>query len=407
MTTAPAIALGRGQSNAQDVAVRVHELGVWRPVTWTQLMAEAAEIGSGLLSSGVTSGEVVALLMANHSSWVAAYLGIQGIGAVVAPIDPDLVSHDVASKIERAGAVAVVCGDQEQFDKVDEAQQRGSAVSVRLLVVADTRGIRSLDNDDRDDLDRIVTLAQLRRRGNIDIWKTTAAAVKPTDPAVSTNGVSVTHQQVLDQGDQVAARLSLSAQDRILAQASFADPVERSLSLIGLLKSGVTVVVGEGGPLAGSELQQVQPTILHAAPGFLDGIASLLSTRIGSAKGLRKFALGRGWRPKSPSTSMVKPSSLTPLTMLLIVGVIASLVWLAATASMADPVRLLGLVALAVGLFAIAVIQGAAVVTPIRRQLGLNRVRAVVADSSNEGAQMLGALNIPLLHPHTLEGENR
>jgi long-chain acyl-CoA synthetase len=404
MSSAPSLAMQRAESRPMDVAVRLHDLGVWRPITWSVLMAEAAEIGSGFRNLGIGSGDVVALLMSNHPTWLAAYLGIQGVGAVVAPIDPDLASAQVANLLETSGAKAVVCGDQEMFDKVDEEQQRGRAVGVAVLVVANTRGIRSLDSDNRTDADRILTVDQLRRRGNVETWKSGVASVKPTDVAVISASGATTHQEVLEHGDRVAQKLGLSSQDRVLAQTSFADPVERSLSIVGLLKSGVTVVVGEGGPLAHAELQQVQPTVLHAAPGFLDGVAANLDRRIGVAKGLRKLALRRGWRPQTPPTSMARPAVISPLVILLLVGVTAALVWLGFTAKMEDPMRLLGLVAIALVIFAASIVQGSAVVVPIRRQLGLTRVRAVVSTSNKDGANMLGALRVPLLHPSALEG---
>ncbi len=209
---------------------------------------------------------------------------------------------------------------------------------------------------------------------------------------------------MLDQGQRVAEQLGLTTKDRVLAQTSFSDPVERSLSLVGLLQSGVTVVIGEGGPLAQAELQAVQPTVLLAAPGFLESTAAMLNRRIGSAKGLRKFALGRGWRPRAPIQSMARPAMISPLVILLLLGVAASLVWFGLTASMEDPIRLLGVLAIAVLTFVASILQGSAVVAPIRRQLGLNRVRAVVSASQDDAANMLGALRIPLLHPESLEG---
>lgn len=401
--TVPALAQQRAIAHGSVVALRFHELGVWRPVTWTALLNEAAEIGAGLTALGVSKGQAVGLLMANHPSWIAAFIGIQGIGAVVAPVDPFLAQPESVEQLEQSQVVAVLCGDQEQFDKVDEGQQGGALKSVRFLVVNDTRGIRSLDASGRSDADRNLTFAQLRSRGNSSSWASSVASVAATDNAVVKGGVQQSHQSVLEEARAISSALNIGAKDRLLCQASLASGVERALSLVGSIETGAVVAIGEGGPLAQAELAAVQPTLLHPIRGFLDHVSAGVDAKIEKATGLRKWALRSGYKRAEPQGSMRMPK-LAPLRLIGLAALLASVIWLFVSSSLADPMRIgvILLILLAAGL--VAILTGAAVIDPLRRQLGLARVRAVV-DSEHGGATMLGALRVPLIDLNSVAGK--
>jgi long-subunit acyl-CoA synthetase (AMP-forming) len=395
-------AVARAGATPTAVAVRFHEYGIWRPVTWAALIDEAAKLGSGLAAVGVKSGDAVGLLMSNHPSWIAADLAIQGLGAVVVPIDPDVEGAQAVSLLESAGAVCVLCGDQEQFDKVDELQTTGRASSVKMLVVHDTRGVRHLDNLARDDRDRVMTFAQLGDRATGSEWRQAVSALSESGPAVRFGGSVWSHLAVAQESQRVASALGLSKKDRLLALASFANPVERALSLGAMVSQGVEVALGEGGPISQQELAAVQPSVFHAAPGFLDRTGTMIGSRVGAAKGLRKWALSSGWKPRPPRTGVAKPAPVTPFRVIMLAALLLSVIFIFVSISMNDIVRLLIVVGILLLGLVVSVVTGAAVVTPLRRQLGMTRVRAVIGTAGDSGSHLLGALGVPLLSPDAL-----
>jgi long-chain acyl-CoA synthetase len=404
--SAVAAAVARAASHPNASALRHHEFGIWKPTTWAQLVDGAAKLGSGLSAVGIGAGDPVGLLMANHPEWVAADLALQGLGAIVVPIDPSAEADKVVATLEAAQAVAVLCGDQEQFDKVDEMQALGRAGRVRLIAINDTRGVRSLDNLARDNVDRVLTFSQIRDRASGSGWTQSVSALTDSTPAVWTPSGTLSHADLQANADTVAKSLALTSRDRLLAQASFADPLERALSLSAMTLIGSELAIGEGGPLAQQELAAVQPSVLHAAPGYLDKTAAVLNGRISKAKGIRRWALGTGWRPKAPASSIAKPLGLSPLRLIMLGAFLLSVLWIFLSIDMHDVVRLLVVLAIFVLAFVASVLTGSAVVTPLRRQFGLSRARAVVGRTNDDGSSMLGALGVPLLHPDTLLQSN-
>ncbi len=375
------------------VAVRHHEFGIWVPVTWGELIASAKGLGGGLMSMAVSDGDVIGLLMNNHPKWIAADMAIQGTGAATLALDPSLDADVVVKSLESTGAVGVLCGDQEQFDKIDELRAVGRAPKLEFIAIFDTRGVRKFDQEHRDDSDVVLTFEQLAKRSASDEWMTKATHVEPSSAAVISNGVTLTHAEVLAAGASTSQLVNLQSSDLLLAQASFADPFERSMSLVGLLAHGFTVAIGEGGPLAQQELTAVQPTVFHAAPGFLDRTGATLDARIKSTRGLRKWALARGWRPTAHDELPIKrPSSL--LRIIGLAALAASVAWLLLTPNMTDPKRILVLFALWIAAGLAAIVTGAAVSGPLRRQLGFRRTRVVVSSVTDSGASLLGGLGV-------------
>ena len=72
--------------------------------TYADLEAMAGRIGAWLLSTGIASGDRVAILADNDARWIAAYLGALRIGAVAVPLDTAYKSQQVGTVLQNSGA---------------------------------------------------------------------------------------------------------------------------------------------------------------------------------------------------------------------------------------------------------------------------------------------------------------
>ena len=78
-------------------------------------MDEADAIGAALQAHGVRPGERVALAMRNYPEWMAIFIAVTSIGAVIVPVNSWGKPDDIAYTVEDAGARLVFC-DQQRFD---------------------------------------------------------------------------------------------------------------------------------------------------------------------------------------------------------------------------------------------------------------------------------------------------
>lgn len=397
--TVPGLLLDQARLRGPRVAVRSHGLGIWEPTTWADLATRVERVGDGLASLGVTAGSVVALVAANRVEWILTDLAAQGLGAAVLALDPASSSPAAVGRALRATSPAVVVvSDQEQYDKVVDS---GAAADAPVIVM-DTRGLRHLDDASRADADRRMPFAALEARRSDGAWRRALASLTPDTVAViEVDGAEVRridHASLLATGDRIGAAVALGPTDELYPQHSFADPTERALSITGAMRHGLSLAIGQDDRLTTLEITAVQPTLLHATPAWAASLAADLDRRVRATRGLKRLALRRGFRPRTPAATPRTPG-FPPLRALGIVSVVAVLVLFALTPSANDYLRILGaaVIALAAGVF--AVLSGISVPGPLRRRLGLTRTRAVVVSEpiGLDGSAVLGALGLPVV----------
>jgi long-chain acyl-CoA synthetase len=397
-TTIPGLLTQRATASPTKVAVRSHGYGVWEPTTWKQLLDRVTTVGNGLASLGVTSGSVVAILGDNSLEWIIADLAVTGLGAATFGIDPAASPASVRKALSTQRVAACLVADQEQFDKVAEI-----GVDVGPVIVVQTRGIRNLDETNRDDRDRFLTFKQLEALGASGTWSSQAAAVSSNSTAavvMDANGSisRLSHAAVIANHDRIASAVGLGDHDELLPQRSFSLAAERAMSLTGMLTKGLSVLLSQDARLAGLEASSAQPTVIHASPRWAAGLQADLERRISETKGLKRIALRQGYKPKAPG-SAAKAPGFPPMRALGILMTIAILVFFAVTNRANDWVRIAIALGALLGAGAAAVMSGISVPGPLRRRFGLSRTRAVVASDplSVEAMSMFGALGVPVV----------
>ena len=396
----PALLVQRSGTTATEVAYRWFGHGIWNEVTWEGLRDKAAAIGAGLQHLGVQVGEVVAITTTEGEDWFTAELGALGIGAVVLGIDPEAGESTLRNALRIAGAVVVIAGDQEQYDKIQE--DRASVPSVRHIVVCASRGMRYLNHLNEPDEHGVIGLAQLvAAPGNPAQWEDQARSLNVDALAQSVvMGDRVehrTHREVFTGCEVMMTALVVTARDTLAPQASLADPMEHALTMGGALTRGATLHFGPAGPTSVG-VRHVQPHIVLATPAWVDSLAADLGRQRIASRGIKRLALDRGLSPREPSAQLLAGRSMSHTLVAGVVAAFAGAAWLLSSVKVNDVLRMavLGAIMVAVGV-ALAV-SGKGVAGPLRRRYGLSRCRAVVTrDALGASGQLLGALHVPVV----------
>ncbi len=395
--TLPGLLVQRANTSPNAVALRIFRQGKWNDVTMAKLQDKAAAIGDGLSTRGVKRGEVVAVIAEDGPLCLAAELGAQGIGAVVLALDPAFGADEVVSKIKSAGAVAVIAGDQEQFDKVDES--RAELPSLRMLVVDATRGLRELERLDRADTDRTMTVSQLSAGTSVANWNSAVTDLPESSHARTDGSVNLSHGAAIQQAQALATRLGLTKSDTLCSLQPIANGTEHLLAVAGPLMSG-SVLHFRGRATPQQAMRQVQPTVVYASPRWLARVSADTEAQIARATGLKKFALEKGLKRKPAGNVVGSGRQTNTLRLGGVLAALAVLVMFAITTSGNDVVRVVValIMALVAGFGLLS--AGHGVAGPIRRRYGLTRCRAVLStDGTNlPGADLLGALQVPLIN---------
>ena len=129
--------------------------------SFNDLMNEADAIGAALQARGIAPGDRVALAMRNYPEWMAAFIGVTAIGAVVVPVNSWGQPAEIAYTVQDAGARLVFC-DQQRYDGVAEllSAEGIEAIIARPASASDPLGLAAFVADFQDVTPAAVDIAE-------------------------------------------------------------------------------------------------------------------------------------------------------------------------------------------------------------------------------------------------------
>ncbi len=389
----------RASASPNATAYRTFILGLWESTTWAGLAAEVSRTASGLAALGVGDGSVVLISAENSPAWVVSALAVSQLGATTLAVPPDVTFEQMDQILGGVGVRVCIAGDEEQLDKVTDVS------ADVVVVVIDTRGVRSLDHDSRVDAMTRMTYAQLQALSSTSgASSSTTSALLSTPHHIALRTPSqnqTTHAELVAQGRSIAGALQAGLADRLHSQRNLADPKEFVASIVLPLVSGSEVTFGSIGSvgLLVREMGVVRPTLVHGSPTWLSAISADIADRSSKTRLFRKAALSAGWKPKAPERLPMKPG--VPTTRIFgIVSAALVFVLLLISTGWKSGIRFAVLLALLAVIGLAMILTGSSVVDPLRRRYGVDRVRAVFdGDDINKspGAATLGGLHVPLV----------
>ncbi len=415
--TLPGLLLHRAHDTPQRAALRFHEFGIWQQETWKSLADKTRLVGNGLAAIGVTKGDMVGLIAKNSPQWIMSDLAIQGLSAVTLAIDPEFSPGAVVTMLQTQGATTVIVGDQEQHDKVEES--RHLLPRLQRIIVIETRGLRSLDRVSAVAERGVVTWRQLLdlAANAADVWESSVSSLDENG-AATVEGVvdrspdsgdlrlrahTLSSHDLLDAAEDLGTRLGAHAGDELHPIASFADPIERTLSETLALRVGAIMNIGEGGELLALEARDIQPSIAHVPAERLRQIRAEVADRR-ARHGIRRFALNR---ILERSGTVSRSSTRDLVVMWSSIGVFAvfALVVHRTMVNQSGLLRLLIIAAVGSVVFGGLIAGGFAVRPFVRKAYGLARAHSLLTnpDIDTETVRFLGALHLnPILEHRTI-----
>jgi len=129
---------------SDKAAYREKEFGIWQSWTWAQTKDEIEALALGLLALGLNEGDHVAIIGRNRPYLYWAMTAAQCCGAIPVPLYNDANAEEMAYVLEHSGARFVIVEDQEQVDKVIDAQE--TVHGIEEIIYLDKRGMRKYDH---------------------------------------------------------------------------------------------------------------------------------------------------------------------------------------------------------------------------------------------------------------------
>ena len=274
-------------SSPDQVAMRDKDFGIWQERTWNQLWDEVLTAAHGLLDLGVAVGDVVSIHSEDRPEWIILDLATVAIRAITTGMYPTNPMAEVIYLVNDSGAAIHFAEDQEQVDKVLDAEP-GSFPNLTNILYVEPRGVRSYDDDRLEFWDDFMDRGRAHRAANegaveaimaqaesedIMTLVYTSGTTGPPKGAMLTNAnAEFAISKIVKTPNRMADGIDPGPHDQILTYLPLCHVAERIFSTWTMVGTGCVLNFAESIETVQLNLREVQPTLFFAVPRIWEKI---------------------------------------------------------------------------------------------------------------------------------------
>jgi long-chain acyl-CoA synthetase len=252
--------------------------------TYGELRGDAARAACWLRAHGLAPGDRCAILAANSPAWIAGYLGVLRLGAIVVPLDTAYKAAQVRTILESSGARVLLTSPAYRDTCV--AACAGFTPPIKIALLDDVRAARDARSAARDAPDVPVTPVGDDEPAVILYTSGTTA-----DP----KGVVLTHANLDAERLAVLSIVKATERDAVLGVLPLFHALAQMANLLLPLSVGARVVFLEtvSSTTLLEALQSKSITIFACVPQFFYLIHQRVTAELSRAGALRR-SIARG-----------------------------------------------------------------------------------------------------------------
>jgi long-chain acyl-CoA synthetase len=319
--TLPKLLRERARLGPGEVALREKEYGIWQRVTWDDYLGHVRRFCLGLVSLGLERGEKIAILSENCREWVYAELAAMSASAVGVGVYPTSPAAEVKYVVSHSEAVAVVCEDQEQVDKILEVS--AELPRLRHIVVADMRGLGKYEDPRILSFEEVERLGAEHERAHPALFDSLVDATAADEIAflIYTSGTTgfpkgamISHRNVLAQARSAAEATGIRAGDSVVSYLPLCHVAEQIFSVYLPLYLGMQVNFAESVRTIQEDLREIAPSVFLGVPRIWEKLQASIIVKMQEAswwrRALFRWAVAEGRRAAEISLARRRPSPL-------------------------------------------------------------------------------------------------
>jgi len=291
----------KAQPNA--LAFREKEFGIWKRISWGDYARTMDHLALGLSALGYRAGDRLAIAGEGVPEWMYADMAAQSLGGICVGLYPTSPWPELAYILGHSGARIVVCGDQEQVDKILEARRRTELPNLAGIIYVDDKGMRGYSEDGLISFADVV--AHGRRLAEEDPGLLAAHAAQmatrsPDDPAIivytsgttgAPKGAMLSHRNLLVAGCSVVDTFGYEGRNHeVLCYLPLCHVAERSFSTVMQLCCGSVVNFAESVDTVSADLREIGPTLFLGVPRIWEKLQQTITIKIKESYSLHRWA---------------------------------------------------------------------------------------------------------------------
>lgn len=278
--TLPQLLRWHASHTPDATALRQKKLGIWPGISWKEYHAAARRVALGFHALGLKRGDRIAIASEGTPEWFYVDLGAEMLGLEVVGIYPTNPWNELKYIVGHCKARAVICGDQEQTDKVLEAiHSEGGLPDLKHVICVDDKGMRHYD---KSEVSSFKDLSDTGRRisekhPQTEKWldrQIDDADINDVNILVYTSGTTgppkgamLTHRNILHATSAFAEANGLRpGQYESVCYLPLCHVAERSYSMVLHLVLGGIVNFAESTDTVAINIREIAPTFFLGVP---------------------------------------------------------------------------------------------------------------------------------------------
>lgn len=283
----------RVRAEPKLVAFRYKRRGIWVEQTWRGYSEEVSIVAAALSARGVSAGDRVAVLSNAVPEWLYCDLAVQSVGGLAFGIYVTSPPDDVAFMLEDAGVDVVVLEDEEQYDKLVEAEAVAGRRLVQLAVVIDPEGVETAGDD------RVLSYSALRAEGQARLRA--GPLKRPSLTPVAANSIFYTSgttgrpkgavhstTSIIEGWGRVMAAVRPGPADRTVAYMPLASIAERWPTVYMPILYGTVPHISDSPSRVEEAIYEIAPTLLIGTPRMWEHLAARIAFDLGRADPVKR-----------------------------------------------------------------------------------------------------------------------
>ncbi|WP_158969695.1 AMP-dependent synthetase/ligase [Chachezhania sediminis] len=304
--TLPRLLREHARRHPTGLALREKDLGVWRRHDWAHYYRQAKRFAFALLSAGIKRGDRIIIASENSPEWYFSDLGAELIGAVPVGIYPTNPWPELQYIVRHSAARLAVCGDQEQTDKVLDAQvNAGGLPDLESVVCVDMKGMRDYAQPYLSSFEDFLARGDAWAASQPDAEAVIDALIEDTSPddvalMVYTSGTTgppkgamMTHRNIIYSTYNYAR--AVGADTRRIDAVGYlplCHAAERCYSMAMLLCVGGTVSFAESIDTVNENVREIAPTFMVGVPRIWEKMKEGFEFRLKESGPIQKRVAG-------------------------------------------------------------------------------------------------------------------